>query len=850
MKKLLRKFAAVLLNLIMVLSLVACSEGGGSEDNNQQEVISEATQLTHGKVWSAPSSVKIQQTDINYPTKKAATLSYQAVRNEYENHQLLITAEKDITHFELQTEDLKNGNSVLSKDNITVYVQKYVYFSESAGNGYMPDPLLPMENADAYDENVIKAGKNGALWVTIYIPEEIETGVYEGTFKLVIEGTDGEETLDVPVSVEVFDYTLTNDINARTLFTYRYLRVAAGELNGSIEMMEEYYDFFKEYRVALQSLPIETMSSEEYIDAVLEHYDEISNYCLMNMKGEMTGGLYEPSVRGLMLDEIMLIAENSTADRNLFDKASIFTIDEPHLDDEGARQGLIQQLNLVNEMLQQGVDAIAADNSGRFTEFKKIPNWQNSILKIPNVLTLNMFTWLIDNENTEDAQTILKAVNCICPYFTYIGDSNIDVLHQMAEKYDFDLWWYGCVAPKNPAPTYHISDTNLLSSRTVSWLQSKYDIKGNLYWDVAGYTYETMEESLYYAVDLYESPYHYTEWTAGDGFLVYPGAAYDVYGPIPSVRLMSIRDGMEEYEILEDLKQTLEEDPEAFDESVTTDNIMSMFWDPISKGPSRMYADGEADLDFTALRKNLLEFVTGYKSGLGFVLGDVSIAGEDAEVTYYVQEDATVYVDGKKQKPEEGTQYKYSMDLSKDTYMHLTVKNPDNESKDYDQFVGTPLYILNAMSDDSALSGVTVTNGSTTELVTSAENSTDGTSLHVKLNGILTGDVIDDAIFKPAVTFDFSMFGDVNTAELELMRMDIYNSGAETEFNVKVYSGASYDSLGTYKIREGKTTLEFDMTKLISGMEKADSIVFEFANIDDAGVAKSYDFYVDNMVGE
>ena len=849
MKKVIKKLTVGLLCLCMVLSLVACADGGGSNEN-EQEGTSEATQLTHGKVWSAPSSVKILRDDVKYANKQAAKLSYHAVRNEHENYQLLITAEKDISHFELQVNDLKNGKEVISKDNVTVYVQKYVYSTDSAGNGYIPDPLIPMENADAYDENVIKAGQNGALWVTIYIPEDTKAGVYEGTFRLVLEGTEGEETLDVPVSVDVYDYTLTEEVNARTLFSWRYIRVAAGELDGSIEMMEKYYDFFEDYRISLQTLPVESLSGQEYIDALLEHYDDISNYCIMNIKGEMTGGLYSSSYRDIVMEEYLLIAENSTAEKNLFDKASIFTVDEPHLTEESGRRGLISQLQQVNAMVEEVIDTIAADTSARFKEFKKIKNWEDSIRDIPNIVTLNYMSWLFENEDSEDAQTMLSLMNCICPYFTHVSDSSIEQLERMAEKYDLDLWWYGCVAPRPPAPTYHISDLNLLSPRTVSWLQSKYDIQGNLYWDVAGYTYETQDESLYYAVDLYEKPYHYDGWTAGDGFLVYPGAAYDVYGPIPSLRLMSIRDGMEEYEILENLKTVLENDPDAFDDTITTDSIMNMFYDPVALSTSRMYTDGEAELDFVTLRKNLLEFITGFQAGLGFVLGDISIIGETAEVTYYVQDGATVIIDGETQKPVEGNEYKYEMDLAQDTYIHLTVQNSSGETKKYNQFVGTPLYVLNAMSDESHATDITVTEGSTAEIVTSDTYSTDGTALHVKLNGVLTGDIIDDATFKPAVTFDFSMFGDVDVTDLQVIRMDIYNPGAETEVSVNVYSGDSYDSLGTYQIKEGKTILELDMTKLMSGLANADRMVLEFANINAEGTVQSYEFYVDNMVGE
>ena len=81
-------------------------------------------------------------------------LSYQAVCNEYESCQLILTTEKDITSFYLCASDLKNGEHIVSVDNIDVYVQKYVAYDDRAyddsqgtsyGVGIMSDALLPMD---------------------------------------------------------------------------------------------------------------------------------------------------------------------------------------------------------------------------------------------------------------------------------------------------------------------------------------------------------------------------------------------------------------------------------------------------------------------------------------------------------------------------------------------------------------------------------------------------------------------------------------------------------------------------------------------------------------------------------
>ena len=42
----------------------------------------------------------------------------------------------------------------------------------------------------------------------------------------------------------------------------------------------------------------------------------------------------------------------------------------------------------------------------------------------------------------------------------------------------------------------------------------------------------------------------------GDGILIYPGSAYNQLDPIPSIRLLNMRDGIEEYQLLTMLNET------------------------------------------------------------------------------------------------------------------------------------------------------------------------------------------------------------------------------------------------------------------------------------------------------
>ncbi len=598
-----------------------------------------ADTLSCGEVWSAPSTVKIAKNG-TYNNKGDMALSYQAVRNEYESCQLLITAEENISSFELFATDLRCGEEVLLVENTDVYVQKSINYDDYYGTGSMPDALLPMEAADAHEENVIAAGENGALWVTVYIPKETKAGVYKGEFVLAVDGASGKELVNVPVSLEVLDYTLTDERNARTLFSWRYERVAAGELDGSLEMMQYYYEFFQDYRISLQSLPLGTMSGDEYIENVEKYYDELSSYTILSSIGDISVGLL--SEQNAVKEQVLSIAASSTWDRNLFEKAMIYFIDEPDIREADVRSSVVSRITSLNALLQECVDYIDADDSGTYTAFKEMTGWETAILEIPKIIPLGHLDYLVENKDVADVKEFLEAVNCLCPvYSSFTETLATDVINLLKEN-EIQMWWYGCTTPKAPAPTYHIGDDNLLSCRSVSWMQSKYNIEGNLYWDAAAYTDEA---SAYYNeyVNVYESPYRSSEyeWPAGDGFLVYPGAAYDVYGPIPSMRLMSIRDGMEEYEMLQDIEAAYEESQVA---SNATSEMESLFYSNLYTNGIYMNADGENGLNFMQLREKLIRFAANLSKGLDYAIANVSATTSSVSIpnlTSVVTDDTT-----------------------------------------------------------------------------------------------------------------------------------------------------------------------------------------------------------------
>lgn len=834
-------------------------------------------ELSYGQLWSAPSTVKITETEAMHANSGEA-LTYQAVKNEYESCQLILSANENITSFNLFASDLTNGAHVLSADNVDIFVQKHITYDDAAfrnhydnetgvelpedsyREGSMPDALIPMDAADEYGENAILAGKNGGLWVTIYVPKDTVAGVYEGNFKLAVDGSKGTELLEVPVSIEVVDYTLADDVTAQTLFSWRYDRVAAGELDGSLAMMKHYYDFFQDYRISLQSLPLGTLSGDEMVENVTEYYDQLTTYNILSTVGDTFAGMSNVTVQDKVKEQILALAAASNKGdnlgKNLLDKAMIYFIDEPDFNDATVRASVISQIQQLNSLLDSCVTVISAGDD--YAAFRNLPNWENSIRNIRNMIPTPHAAWFLNTTeetyNATDAQTLLGLLNCICPTYHTLG-GRVDAFTQLCQENDIELWWYGCTIPPASWPTYHIGDKNLLSSRSVSWLQSIYGIEGNLYWDAAAYT-EAGDENYNEYINVYENPYRKagSTWPAGDGFLVYPGAAYGVYGPLPSMRLMSVRDGMEEYELLEYVKGQ-------FGGDTTGAEALKGYRDAICNGGTTMYADGENGLNFTALRAKLMNDLAVLQKGLGFVVGDITSGTLGVKtVTFYVQKGATVTTNKNTLTKVSDCKYQWKSSIFGSTNgVEVTVTNKGNTATyDFTQTAAASVANVapatsnlventavvaanNAESKAKSIKAYNAEEGTEVLLSFDSYHEITGTSIRMtKLMGATRinknveyiregnsswmvtpegdyGDSTSYPWFRMRCTAD--AFGSSDLNKYESVLMDVYNDSDE-EVSIQ-WSFTVYDQTGNYTVAEDVicklqpnawTTCKYDLT--------------------------------------
>lgn len=568
-------------------ALCAFSVWGG----NMESVRAEEGDITFR---SAYATEKVLQ-DAEYTGGGAARVSVNACRGEYESAQIIMTANKDIQSYNAEVSDLVlNGSDArFPAENIAVYAEKYIevkrnYCNNGAPAGMYPDCLLPIENAVASGENAIESGENQGLYITFNVPIDQSAGVYTGSMTVTYDGAETE----LPVTLTVYDLAVSETTHSRTKFNVTFSHYL-GELDSTQAMFRAYVDKMVEYRISPS-----TVMSQNNLDrtdeSIARYVQEASDLCENPRMSNFNIPAFTSSREGVQtIDRSMLtryivaFAEESLeTGTDLLGRAIFSTglIDEPDLN------GVMSQVPVVTEDFNEGVNgalqafpALFAKYPGVSQEFKN--QLEISLQNIPLVVTSPYYESLADYVDT------------FCPYFSeYDSEERREYYKDQAEK-----WWYGCINPRPPYPSYQIED-NLVAARSISWMMSEYDVKGNLYWAVDVYAkyngtvYENIE-------DFYAEAERYPQ-ANGDGFLFYPGAKYGVYGPLPSIRIEAIRDGIEEYELWYELKNIYEAKGYTADEIQRTLSSLIYTGTQVASSDELFYRAREALIQLCLLAKS------------------------------------------------------------------------------------------------------------------------------------------------------------------------------------------------------------------------------------------------------
>ncbi len=540
MKKTQTKLLALLLAAIGLTS-VACKDSGTK--TVQWGDLSDAV------LWGAPATEKIlRDVDEGYDEIRTdARIDLTTAKGEYEAQQIIISAQDKNLEYEVSVHDLSASDGTkFEAENIEIFHEKYIEVTKNwelngLPLGWYPDALVPVENAKAVGENVIMAGDNQGLYVRFNVPVDQAAGTYSGSFSLKI----GDKSQAIPITLNVLDVAVSEETHAQSHFAvnYQYFR---GELEQSQAMYETYAKKLMEYRlspgIVMEKVTTNPEDIQYYVDTA---YEWMTEYGCTTVDIPYGSAVDEETGKATISKTtfstyIKAFAEKSfETGYNMFDKLITRTgtlIDEPH-----GHGGGVSKVQVVTDDWREVKAEVSAEIEADQTITSPIKDE-----------VVQGIRDLIDVVTTWWTEEYAPFVETFCPGFaSYDTEQGRAHYANQAKR-----WFYGCINPRAPYPTYKIDDT-LISARSVGWMQAEYDVIGNLYWTTT--LYQKDIGGTYYDIEDYYGDVERFGRTNGDGLLFYPGKKYGIDGPLSSMRLETIRDGVEEFELMYALKNAYTE---------------------------------------------------------------------------------------------------------------------------------------------------------------------------------------------------------------------------------------------------------------------------------------------------
>lgn len=601
--------------LAAVTFLTACTDGKSA-----------GATIKDVEFWSTYSTEKVIQDNVEIyeDIKREAKINVTAIRGEQEAQQIIMTTGKNaVSSYDVVLSDLVGENgAIFKKDDIKVYHEIYIevgaaseYYTEA---GFYPDCLAPFEGVKAAGENCIAKNNNQGLYISFDVPENQPAGIYTGSFDIKIGG--GVKT--IPVTLEVAPVTIGVETHVASSFLNEWY-FYRGELDTTEDMFDKYNKMLFDYRLGCNDVTTYVDDVDYYAEKVCEYaaLPECPGYNIPWFSKNYENSGYELNGRVLNVKhsydvDKLLTYFRAIAEKGLqkgvdpFAKALVYGWDEPDLGFGTATAAIYvkewsyivkQCKNIVIEELED-LTVTADKQQLKETIIKSLDD-------LPHlVLSNNFLNMELDLEQEEITYG---------PYFSALGSAAARDMYRLKEGND--LWWYGCTTPRSPFPTYHIDDT-VLSARLESWMKADYDIQGNLYWSTCLYSEPSVNEAMVYPENFYTGNAARSLGVYGEGFLLYPGKKYGVDGPLSSIRLEHIRDGLEEYEMIYSLKKIYGEVGESIGETVSEDVFMNYLYSKLYTGV-KVQTTAET---FEAMREILVDLTALAQSDAKVCVVDVN----------------------------------------------------------------------------------------------------------------------------------------------------------------------------------------------------------------------------------
>lgn len=456
-----------------------------------------AMSAAHGSTTRATYSVwttsSLEKVLKSAPVRPMEPVNISAARGEHEAFQIVIRAGRQgLRGVAPAVSDLKSERAGIASSVLSLCLPYYIYLP--AHSKHYPDPLPPYQKP--FD---LAAGATQPVWVSMSVPRDAKPGTYTGMLTITAENAS---PTTVPITLKVFNFQMPPEPKMTTAFglwSLSFLEHGHGlakDAPEAVALHKKYYDFLLDRGVStFHRIPGE-MDSEEYARYVKD--PRVTSFTI-----EFTENEEEMRRR---LDRVRALGVG--------DKAYFYFVDEPSSEEQ----------------------------------YKKLQDGAAYLRRIdPKVNIVSPYHCDPRFKTDKTVYDLMKGfVNIWCPVTGYFQEKPIAERRAAGDK----IWDYVCCGPGKPYANFFVEYAPL-EHRMLFWQNYLYEVTGLLYWDTIYWDpKDTADPWEDIATVKWINPNLY-----GDGSLLYPGRKVGIDGPVSSIRLECIRDGIEDYSYLWLLEQ-------------------------------------------------------------------------------------------------------------------------------------------------------------------------------------------------------------------------------------------------------------------------------------------------------
>ena len=504
-------------------------------------------------VWAVPSVQKVRPEDPVEGSNlvwsgKTKTVTISGAKNEHVPFQVVVTTpppptryDKASSGFRVESSDLVSPAGRIAKDRVKLYLEHVVLCygksSPVGATGFWPDALVPLTGPFGMDSEFRSFVRNRAIWIDVQIPEDAPAGAYTGT----VDVTRNGQPIDrLTLSLKVYNFALPQEthlityigLSSSRLARFYGLKEDAPELR---TLVGRYYEFLYANRM------------EPWFHDMLQ--PEVKESADGNIEVRFNDREYAHYMNTLKTKRVVLEAQPGEIPGG----QSSAPFSEPFNRRVTAYVKQIYDYYSRNGWLSRLVFNSPIDEPNTAQQYADTRRWAELVHKAaPGVPFLVTESPVPDNPGWG---TLAGFANNFSIHGNELNHPQVKRAIREEQAKGGEITWYISCDQVYPQPNYFI-DGPAMDPVMVPWVTWRYGMNGILYWDIAFWSQTPdpwLDPVTYLSGFLCSDGYIVN----GEGCLMYPGnrakrytSQNDVDGPVSSIRLELLREGIEDYEYL------------------------------------------------------------------------------------------------------------------------------------------------------------------------------------------------------------------------------------------------------------------------------------------------------------